>query len=119
MHTEGQTHSRGNRSGWWVCLAVGMLLGLLGCVAPATMRRAAAPLTPAPAAIAAPATYVLEDIRQSSTRETTHVVITVSGPVQPLVQRLSQPDRLEIDLPETQLARQWSQQDISVADGRL
>jgi len=47
------------------------------------------------------------------------VVITVSGPAQPLVQRLSQPDRLEIDLLETQLARHWSQQDISVADGRL
>jgi N-acetylmuramoyl-L-alanine amidase len=47
------------------------------------------------------------------------MVITVSGPVQPLVQRLSQPDRLEIALPETQLARQWNQQDVPVADGRL
>jgi N-acetylmuramoyl-L-alanine amidase len=119
MHTEGQTHRRGNRSGWWVCLAVEMLLGLLGCVAPATTRRAVAPLTPAPATMAAPATYVLEDIRLSSTRETTHVVITVSGPVQPLVQRLSQPERLEIALPETQLAQQWNQHDVPVADGRL
>jgi N-acetylmuramoyl-L-alanine amidase len=74
---------------------------------------------PAPASMVAPATYVLEDIRPSSTRDTTHVVITVSGPVQPLVQRLSPPDRLEIALPETQLARQWSQQDVPVADGRL
>jgi N-acetylmuramoyl-L-alanine amidase len=47
------------------------------------------------------------------------VVITVSGPVQPLVQRLAQPDRLAIDLLETQLAQQWSQQDVFVADGRL
>ena len=65
------------------------------------------------------ATYVLEDIRQTSGRDTTQVVITVSGPVQPLVQRLSQPDRLEIDVPETQLAQQWSQQEVPVADGRL
>ena len=125
MHTEGQTHSKGNRSGWWVYPAVGILMGLLGCVAPATMRRATAPRRPAPAVTAAPAitvapaTYALEDIRLSSTRETTHVVMTVSGPVQPLVQRVSQPDRLEITLPETQLAQRWSQQDVPVDDGRL
>ncbi len=118
MHTEGQTHSRVNQCRWrWVSPAVGMLVGLCGCTAPATTHRAAAP--PAPAAIAAPATYILEDIRPSSTSETTHVVITVSGPVQPLVQRLAQPDRLTIDLPETQLAQQWSQQEVLVADGRL
>src|SRR5215471_12284557 len=112
MHTEGQTHSRGNRSGWWVYPAVGILMGLLGCVAPATMRRATAPRRPAPAVTAAPAPYALEDIRLSSTRETTHVVMTVSGPVQPLVQRVSQPDRLEITLPATQLSQRWSQQDV-------
>src|SRR5262245_44404247 len=119
MHTEGQTHSRVNQRGWWwVSPAVGMLVGLCGCTAPATTHRAAVPPGP-PAAIAAPATYILEDIRPSSTPETTHVVITVSGPVQPLVQRLAQPDRLAIDLPETQLAQQWSQQEVLVADGRL
>src|SRR5262249_51812332 len=116
MHTEVQTHSRVNQRGWWwVSPAVGILVGLCGCTAPATTRRAVAP----PAAIAAPATYILKDIRPSSTPETTHVVITVSGPVQPLVQRLAQPDRLAIDLPETQLPQQWSQQEVLVADGRL
>ena len=43
----------------------------------------------------------------------------VSGPVQPLVQRLSQPDRLTIDLPETQLPPQWNQYSVPVSDGRL
>jgi len=120
MHTEGQTHSRVNRCGWWVFPTVGMLLVLFGCTAPVSTRRAAAPLTPsAPASMAAPATYVVEDIRPSSTRGTTYVVITMSGPVQPLVQRLSQPDRLEIALPETHLAQPWSQQEVPVADGRL
>jgi len=121
MHTEGQTHSRVDRRGWWwVFLALGLVVGLCGCAARGTTRRAAAPLTPpAPAAIAVPATYVLEDIRPASTRDTTQVVITVSGPVQPLVQHLSQPDRLQIDLLETQLAPQWGQQNIPVADGRL
>jgi len=69
--------------------------------------------------MAAPATYVLEDIRPSSSRDTTRLVITVSGPVQPFVQRLAQPDRLEIALPETQLTQQWHQQEVPVADGRL
>ena len=52
-------------------------------------------------------------------RDTTHVVIVVSGPVQPLVQRLSQPDRLVIDFPQTRLAPQWHQNDVPVSDGRL
>lgn len=101
-------------------LAVGIVSMFCGCTAPATTRRAAAALTPpAPASTATPATYSLEDIRPSSTRDTTHVVMTVSGPVQPLVQRLAPPDRLEIALPETQLAQWLSQQDVPVADGRL
>ena len=123
MHPEGQTSSSANRRGRWVLLAVGIVLILCGCTAPAKTRRTATPrLRPAPvvpAAPVAPATYVLEDIRPSSTRDTTQVVMTVSGPVQPLVQRLSPPDRLEIELPETQLAQQWSQQDVAVTDGRL
>jgi len=39
--------------------------------------------------------------------------------VQPLVQRLSQPDRLTIDLPETRLPPQWNQYNVPVSDGRL
>lgn len=66
-----------------------------------------------------PATYTLEDIRPASLRDTTQVVITLSGPVQPLVQYLSQPDRLAIDLPETQLPPQWNQYTVPVSDSRL
>jgi N-acetylmuramoyl-L-alanine amidase len=47
------------------------------------------------------------------------VIITVSGPVQPLVQRLFQPDRLTIDLPETRLPPQWNQYKVPISDGRL
>jgi N-acetylmuramoyl-L-alanine amidase len=47
------------------------------------------------------------------------VIITVSGPVQPLVQRLSQPDRLTINLPETRLSPQWNRRRMPVSDGRL
>lgn len=128
MHTEGQTHSKVNRYGRWLVFpALGIMLVFFGCTAPGKTRRAAAPPTAlgtthraaAPLTTPAPVTYILEDIRPASRGDTTHVLITVSGPVQPLVQRLSQPDRLEIDLPETQLAQQWSQQNVPVADGRL
>ena len=126
MHREGQTHSRANRRGWWwVVPLLGLCIALCGCTAPRLTRRALAPRAPLrpPAPVVAPvvasATYVLEDVQPSSTPVSTHVVITVSGPVQPLVQRFSQPDRLEIDLPETQLAPQWSQREVPVADGRL
>ena len=43
----------------------------------------------------------------------------LSGPVQPLVQYLSQPDRLTIDLPDTQLPPQWNQHDVTFSDSRL
>ena len=120
MHTASQTHSRGKRRGWWVFAAVGMLVLLFGCTVPVKTRRAyAPPARPAPVALAAPATYALEDIRPTSTPDATRVIITVSGPVQPLVQRLSPPDRLEIALPQTQLAQPWRQWNVSVADGRL
>jgi N-acetylmuramoyl-L-alanine amidase len=66
-----------------------------------------------------PTAYTLEDIRPVSLRDTTQVVIMVSGPVQPLVQHLSQPDRLAIDLPDTQLPLQWNQYDIPFSDSRL
>jgi len=47
------------------------------------------------------------------------VIITMSGPVQPLVQRLFPPDRLTIDLPETRLPPRWTQYNVPVLDGRL
>jgi N-acetylmuramoyl-L-alanine amidase len=47
------------------------------------------------------------------------VIITMSGPVQPQVQRLSPPDRLVIALPETRLRPQWHQYNVPVSDGRL
>ena len=65
------------------------------------------------------AAYRLKDIRSTSRPDTTQLIITVSGPVQPLVQRLSQPDRLTIDLPETRLPPQWNQYNVPVSDGRL
>ena len=116
MHTEGRTYSRVNRRGWRVFPTLAMVLVLFGCTASKTTRQAAAPqVLPS----SATATYMLEDIQPSSMRDITHVVITVSGPVQPLVQRFSQPDRLAIDLPETQLAPQWNQPNVPVSDGRL
>jgi N-acetylmuramoyl-L-alanine amidase len=39
--------------------------------------------------------------------------------VQPQVQRLSPPDRVVIDLPETRLPPQWNQYNVPVSDGRL
>jgi N-acetylmuramoyl-L-alanine amidase len=51
--------------------------------------------------------------------DATQVVLAVSGPVQPLVQRLSQPERLLIELPYTRLAASWNQDSIAVADGRV
>jgi N-acetylmuramoyl-L-alanine amidase len=63
--------------------------------------------------------YTLEDIRPASLRDSTQVVIMVSGPVQPLVQYLSQPDRLAIDLPDTQLSPQWNQYEVPFTDSRL
>jgi len=104
-----------------------MFVVLFGCTKPASTRHGAAlpasstapvPL-PAPVRLPAPATYTLQDVRLSSTPESTQVTLMVNGPVQPLVQRLARPDRLQIDLLETALGPQWSQQSIPVADGRL
>jgi N-acetylmuramoyl-L-alanine amidase len=65
------------------------------------------------------ATYRLKDIRSASSPDMTQVIITMSGPGQPLVQRLSPPDCLVIDLPETRLPPRWTQYNVPVSDGRL
>jgi N-acetylmuramoyl-L-alanine amidase len=119
MRTGGRTHRRVHRRGWWVVPTLALLLVLFGCTASQTKRQAASPPVGPAFATALTTPYTLEDVRPSSMRDTTHVVITVSGPVQPLVQRLSKPDRLAIDLPETQLAPQWHQYNVPISDGRV
>ena len=109
MHSEGWTHRKANQHGYWVAPMLALVLMLFGC----TASRTPALVLPVTAA------YRLEDIRSASRPDTTQVMITVSGPVQPLVQRLSQPDRLIIDLPETRLPPQWNQYNVPVSDGRL
>src|SRR5215470_10054750 len=119
MHPEGRTHRRANQHGYWVVPALALVLMLFGCAASRTPRQVLAP-SRAPASVPpVTATYRLEDIRAASRPDTTQVIITVSGPVQPLVQRLSQPDRLTIDLPETRLSPQWNQHRVPGSDGRL
>jgi len=95
------------------------VLLLTGCLGH-TIRRSS------PHALAAPtqytpmaSVYVLDDVRPSSQSDTTHVVLSVSGPVQPVVQRFSQPDRLTIDLPATQLGSHGPHHDVMVNDGRV
>ena len=119
MHTEGRTHRRVKQRRYWLCPVLVLVLVLCGCTTSRRTRQVRAPAPrPAPVVPIA-ATYTLEDIRPASLRDTTQVVITVSGPVQPLVQYLSQPDRLAIDLPDTQLPPQWNQHDIPFSDSRL
>ena len=119
MHTAGQTYSRVNQRGRWIVSTLALVLLLFGCTTSKKTRQVAPPPVVPSSTTSVTATYTLEDIQPASMRDATHVVITVSGPVQPLVQRFSQPDRLAIDLPETQLAPQWSQHSVSVSDGRL
>jgi len=119
MHTEGRTHRRVNRRGWWVVPTLAMVLVLCGCTASKTTRQAASPAVVPSSATAVPTLYTLEAVRPSSIRNTTHVVLTVSGPVRPLVQHLSKPDRLVIDLPETHLAPKWKQRNVPISDGRV
>jgi N-acetylmuramoyl-L-alanine amidase len=107
------------RCGYWFFPVLMLVLILCGCTASRRTRQVFAPARrPAPVAPVA-TTYTLEDIRSAALRDTTQVIIMMSGPVQPLVQSLSQPDRLAIDLPETQLPPQWNRHTIPVSDGRL
>ena len=119
MHSEGRTHRKANQHGYWVAPMLALVLMFFGCTASRTTRQVLAP-SQAPASVfSVTAAYRLKDIRSASRPDTTQVMITVSGPVQPLVQRLSQPDRLIIDLPETRLPPQWNQYNVPISDGRL
>jgi N-acetylmuramoyl-L-alanine amidase len=119
MRPEGRTHRKASQHRYWVASTLALVLMLLGCTASRTVRQVPAP-SPAPASVfPVTAVYRLEDIRSVSRPKTTQVIITMSGPIQPLVQRLSPPDRLVIDLPETRLPPQWNQYNVSVSDGRL
>jgi N-acetylmuramoyl-L-alanine amidase len=119
MHSEGWTHRRADQYGYWVAPMLALVLMLFGCTASRTTRQVLAPSRSPAAVLPGTAAYRLEDLRSTSRPDTTQVIIMVSGPVQPLVQRLSQPDRLTIDLPETQLPPQWNQYSVPVSDGRL
>jgi N-acetylmuramoyl-L-alanine amidase len=119
MHTEGQTYRSVNHRGYCIFLMLVLVSMLFGCTASRTTRQVLARSRGPSPVLPVTATYRLEEIRPASMGDTTQVIITVSGPVQPLVQRLSQPDRLAIDLPETQLPPQWKQPKVPVSDGRL
>ncbi len=119
MHPAGQTHRRANQHGYWVVPTLALVLMFFGCTASRTTRQVLAPLRAPASVLPVTATYRLEDIRSASSPDTTQVIITMSGPVQPLVQRLSQPERLVIGLPETRLPPQWTQYNVPVSDGRL
>jgi N-acetylmuramoyl-L-alanine amidase len=119
MHFEGWTHRRADQHGYWVVPILALVLMLFGCTASQTPRQVLAPSRVPASVLPVTAAYRLKDIRSTSRPDTTQVIITVSGPVQPLVQRLSQPDRLTIDLPETRLPPQWNHYNVPVSDGRL
>src|SRR5262245_9656939 len=119
MHSQGWTHRRVDERRYWVAPILALVLMLYGCTASRTPRQVLAPSRAPASVLPVTASYGLEDIRSTSRPDTTQVIITVSGPVQPLVQRLSQPDRLTIDLPDTRLPLQWHQYNVPVSDGRL
>src|SRR5262245_29423572 len=119
MRPEGRIRRKANQYGYWVVPTLALVLLLFGCTASRTTRQVLTPSRAPATVLPVTATYRLEDIRSASGPDTTQVIITMSGPVQPLVQRLSPPDRLVIDLPETRLSPQWNQYNVSVSDGRL
>ncbi len=93
-------HVRRSHSLWCRGILVYGLLGLmLGCTA-------------------APPT-LLKDVQSHSTEDNTQVVITTSSPVQPQVGKLSNPERIFIDLPGTRVASGWGGRQITVNDGRV
>jgi N-acetylmuramoyl-L-alanine amidase len=119
MYPEGRTHRRAKQHAYWVVPTLTLVLMLCGCTVPRTTRQFVARSRAPASVLPVTATYKLKDIRSASRPDTTRVIITMSGPGQPLVQRLSPPDRLVIDLPETRLPPQWTQYNVPVSDGRL
>src|SRR5262245_27500968 len=119
MHSEGWTHRRADQHGYWVAPILALVLMLYGCTASRTPRQVLAPSRAPASGLPVTAAYRLEDIRSASRPDTRQVTITVCGPVQRLLKRLSQPDRLAIDLPKTRLPPLWHQYKVPVSDGRL
>jgi N-acetylmuramoyl-L-alanine amidase len=119
MHPVGRTHSRAQQHAYWVVPILTLVLMLFGCTASRTTRQVVARSRAPASVLPLTATYRLKDIRSASMSDTTQVIITMSGPGQPLVQRLSPPDRLVIALPETRLPPRWTQYNVPVSDGRL
>jgi N-acetylmuramoyl-L-alanine amidase len=61
----------------------------------------------------------IQDVRFRSAQAETRVVIEVNRSVSYQIGRLSQPNRLYIDLPQTRLAPDWERQSVQVDDERL
>ncbi len=112
MHPTFQPRPRLPWSTGWRLLTLAAVVLWCGCTASRSPQ-------PALASGAGGRSATLSGVRPSSSGTTTQVVITGSGPMQPLVQRLSQPDRLLIELPYTRLPVPWHQDAITVGDGRL
>lgn len=86
---------------WWfvILLVCALILWMLGCSASALI--------------------LLKDIRSQSSGDRTQIIITTSTPVQPHVGKLSNPERLFIDLHSTRVASGWGGRQIAVNDGRI
>ncbi len=65
------------------------------------------------------AKHILQDVRFRSESQTTRVVIELDDAVQYATGRLSQPDRLYLDLKHTKLTPGWDNQQLQVDDSRL
>ena len=61
----------------------------------------------------------LKEVRFRSDVNTTRVVLDLDGAAQHTIGRLQKPDRLYIDLMQTQLAADWQQPQLQVNDARL
>jgi N-acetylmuramoyl-L-alanine amidase len=62
---------------------------------------------------------MIQDIRFRSAADETRVVIELDRPVPYQIGRLSEPNRVYIDLPKTQLAPDWERHQVQIDDERL
>jgi N-acetylmuramoyl-L-alanine amidase len=62
---------------------------------------------------------VLKEVRFRSDANTTRVVLDLDGAAQHAIGRLQKPDRLYIDLMQTQLAADWQHPQLQINDARL